>query len=569
MQSPLIATERLRATPVNHRPMARPDVIRTVTSGDAGYALPLGFIPMEREDQLQTSTISMMAYMQETAELLLNTVHCVFSAYFVPKLAFDRFDHSLDALNRAFMKKPEKDGSTIKWIETEPFNAAPLFYTVAGMHAALPTSQVNTDYREAYQKVFEFRCKQRSEALWEAVKDENYDLVPAFFDNEQMGIVVPSFDQDQMEGAVPLEFLGGTEAIPVKSVAHGRINDGGGTIQDRAPSAGDANFNVQDPQGNYDWTGKVWAELQEQSVQITLANIDLARETQAWARVRNAYSGIDDDDLVDLLMAGIRIPDIAQSKPILLDRRRVPFGMTQRYSTEAASLDVSATRGQAGATLKLRTPRMNTGGVVVIQAEIVPEQFWERSKDYHLLRDNDTRMPDRLLDSLDPQAVEVVENDHADVMHSDPTGVFGYAPLNHQFVRKRFNIGGKFWKPDPNMPWQQDRNRIWTSEPIDPTLSKEFWLATDLPKEVFMDTQADSFELSLACDAVISGQTYIPPRLREATGDYQSILDRVDQARITLPPAAAAADETEQAAEVVETEPAVEPGSDVSQPEGE
>lgn len=522
----LSMVERLRATPVQHPRMVRPDIVRTVTSADAGYAVPLGFIPLHREDALETTRAQATVYMAETADLLLNTVHCVFSAYLVPKLAFDRFGGSLDALNRAYMGQDEMDGSRINWIETHDMSANLYFYKAAGLHTTAANQHVNTDFFEAYWKVFEHRCRMRSEALWEVAKNiPSTDLAPAFFDNPQMAMVKASFDQDQMEGAVPLEFLGDTSKLSVYSTATGNPPNGNRTV-------GQVGTPEDQPDGSKLWQD-VWAELSAEGVQVTLANIDLARETQIWARVRNQYSGIDDDDLIDLLMAGVRIPTLEQTKPILLDRQRVPFGMTQRYSSEAEHLDVSATNGRTGATLTMRTPQLNTGGVVVIIAEVVPEQFWERSRDYWLLSDNDTRRPDRLLDSIDPQAVELVENTHADVKHSDPNGVFGYAPLNHAYVRRRFNLGGKFWKDNPNAPWTQDRNRIWASEPVDPTLSYEFWLATDLPKEIFMDQNVDTFEFSLACDASISGNTYIGPALREAQGDYRSIMDRVDLSRVT------------------------------------
>lgn len=136
----------------------------------------------------------MMVYMQEIVELLLNIVYCVFLVYFVFKLVFDWFDYSFDVFNCVFMKKLEKDGFMIKWIEIELFNVVLLFYMVVGMYVVFLIFQVNMDYWEVYQKVFEFCCKQCLEVFWEVVKDENYDLVLVFFDNEQMGIVVLLFD---------------------------------------------------------------------------------------------------------------------------------------------------------------------------------------------------------------------------------------------------------------------------------------------------------------------------------------------------------------------------------------
>jgi len=541
-------TERLRTAPVPWPRTARPDMFRTVTSGDAGKAVPLAFIPLDRGDAIETTRVQCRAYMEETANLLINTVNATFSAWLVPKLAFDRFDGSRDALDRAFMKKPEKDGSTIPWIATHAATGKPI-YQAAGLHA---DSVVNTDYAEAYDKIFEYRCKQRSEALWTTVSNTvgNGQLHAAFFDNPQMAIVKPSFDVGATEGIVPLNVVG--SQMPVQG-----IQMAGPTVSGNPAWLSKDATEVRINQGASEITfamSGIYAELEEQGITVSLANIEMAKKTQAWSRVRNQYSGIDDDDLIDLLMSGLRIPEMANAMPMLIDRKKVPFGMTQRYSTESANLDVSATRGSTGTELTVRTPLVETGGVVVIMVEVIPEQFWERSKDYHLSSDNDTRLPDRLVDELDPQAISVVTNEHADVAHSDPDGIFGYAPLNHERVRRRFNIGGKFFRPDPNAAWDENRNRLWTSEPVDPTLSKEFYLATDLNEDIFLQQTVDNFEFSAAGDCLISGLTFIGPQLREATGDYQHILDRIDTGRIEQDPAVASdLSVIEEEAEKVET----------------
>jgi len=534
--------DRLRTTPVNFDRTVRPDIQRTVTSGDAGKAIPLAFVPLLREDAMETSRVALRAYMDETADLLLNSVYAVFSAYFVPHLALDRFNNSMDALNRAYMGQPEADATEIPWIDTHLFEATPgttrEVYKTSGAHALAGTELVNTAYVQAYDKVFEFRCRQRSEALWEAVKadvDGSGNLHPAFFDNPQMGIVKASFDSAKIDGEVPLDIVSGRADVKA-----GVTYTAEGTDTISALDANGQNTTLEAAGGGAirfrnevgDALGLLYTELEGDGITMSVANIDLARETSAWAKVREQYSGLEDDDLIDLLMSGVRVPTAYQAQPMLLARTKVPFGMTQRYSSDAESLDVSATRGMAGAELALRVPQTNTGGTVVVMVEIVPEQFWERSADYNFLNMGNLQ-PDRLLDQLDPQAVEVVENFHADVAHTDPYGIFGYAPLNHQWMRRRFNLGGKFYKDDPLAAWSEDRNRIWASEPVDPTLSKEFFLATDLPKDIFMDSITDSFEFSAALDARISGLTFVGPMLREATGDYKSILDRVDMTRLT------------------------------------
>lgn len=544
--------QRLEAMPQQWPRTVRTDELSTVTSAKPGKCVPLGFIPMLREDALETTPVRARVYMDETADLLLNTVNVVFSAYAVPKLAFHRYEDgngnpSMDALNRSYMGHAEADGSVIPFVAPAAYDNdagtdTKEIYSTAGLHAPSDDALVNSDFEEAYYQIFEYRCRQRSEALWDLVKGDIGDgeLVPAFFDNAQMSMIQPSFDDAMLDGIIPLSVTNGslpvagigsrTSGNPVNGVTV-RETDGTTPTYDKMMNASSG---TNDILFRTDGTGipAIYAELEENGISISVANIDLARQMSSWARVRQSYEGLTDDDLIDLLLSGVAVPTQYQAMPQLLARHRVPFGMTQRYSTEAASLDVSATRGVAGADFVIRAPKMNTGGVVVIIAEVVPEQFWERSRDYHFLRGPTDPWPDRLLDELDPQKVEVVDNSHADVRHSDPDGIFGYGPTNHQHMRNHTNLGGKFFRKNPTEPWKEDRNRIWASEPVDPRLSKEFYLATDLPEEIFMFANQDNFEFSLSANANISGLTYIGPLLRESTGQYEAIEERVDLKRI-------------------------------------
>lgn len=209
------------------------------------------------------------------------------------------------------------------------------------------------------------------------------------------------------------------------------------------------------------------------------------------------------------------------------------FGYQQRFATDAANLDESVSNGFATVDLTVRTPPMNTGGVILITAEIVPEQLWERKKDYYLYETNADNLPNYLRDVLDPEQVEVVQNDHLDVNHATPNGTFGYAPLNHAWNRDLVNIGGKYYRPADDA-FTEDRAKIWTVETTDPTLSSDFYLVSGLHKKVFADTVSDSFEITCLSDMQISGNTVFGQRLLEAdaTSDYEEITSLVDSNRI-------------------------------------
>ena len=169
----------------------------------------------------------------------------------------------------------------------------------------------------------------------------------------------------------------------------------------------------------------------------------------------------------------------------------------------------------------------------MITTEIVPEQLFERKKDYFLYETNPDNLPNYLRDVLDPEQVSVVKNDHLDVNHSTPNGTFGYAPLNHEYQRDMVNVGGKYYRAS-NDAFDEDRAKIWTVEQTDPSLSEDFYLVSGLHKKVFSDQVADAFEITCISDIEITGNTVFGQRLLEAdaTSDYQEITNLVDSARI-------------------------------------
>jgi len=196
-------------------------------------------------------------------------------------------------------------------------------------------------------------------------------------------------------------------------------------------------------------------------------------------------------------------------------------------------LDESATNGFATIDMSIRTPAMNTGGVIMITAEIVPEQLWERKKDYFLYTTDADTLPNYLRDFLDPEKVSVVKASHCDVNHATPDATFGYAPLNHEWQRDMVNVGGKYYRPS-NDAFDEDRAKIWSAEATNPILNEDFYLCTDLHKKVFADQTADSFEITAMTDFKIVGNTVFGAGLQEsdATSDYDAITAQVDSARI-------------------------------------
>lgn len=542
-------TEMIPTDPIKVQRSVRRDRGRVLTSADAGKILPIKYIPMLREDAVRRGKVRLNFEMMETAEMLMNGINVHVYAHYVPFLAFDRFNGSMDELNKSYQKENGIGGSVVPYFNT--VNNASALDTTAGDAATFlqtmgihtQASTINTTIVEAYNCIVNYRRKARSASLTQR-SALDWSLAEAFWGLENNHIV-PDFDQKLIDGEVTLNGL--EFKIPIKTKQLGTLSGTNITSNGSTGATSGTTYfprvdgvHTSEVQTDGNWMYElqnVWAELNDQSTfgnaTISLADIEQARRTAAFAKLRSMYDGIDDEHVIDLLMEGIRVPEEQLKQPILVGRGSTMIGYNQRYATDAANLDTSVTNGFATVDMNIRTPQMNTGGVIMITAEIVPEQMWERKKDYYLYETDPDNLPQYLRDFLDPEKISVVKNDHLDVNHSTPNGTFGYAPLNHEYMRDMVNIGGKYYRP-ANDAFDQDRAKIWTAETTDPTLSDDFYLVDSLHKKVFSDQNADAFEITCLSDVEITGNTVFGERLLEAdaTSDYEAITDLVDDARI-------------------------------------
>ena len=535
-------TEMIPTDPIKVQRSVRRDRGRVLTSADAGKILPIKYIPMLREDAVRRGRVRLNFEMMETAEMLMNGINVHVYAHYVPFLAFDRFNGSMDELNKSYAKENGIGGSVVPYFNTvgsasaldTTAGAPATFLQTMGIHTQAAT--INTTIVEAYNAIVNHRRKARSASLTTRTATD-WSLAEAFWGLENNHIV-PDFDQKLIDGEVALQGL--TFKAPLRSRY---AMDSSGTVYDAVGNdvlptwtSPAVNAGGYSDEGDY-YQGQItsiWAELTSGgNATMSLADIDQAKKTAAFAKLRSMYDGIDDEFIIDTLMQGIRVPEEQLKQPILLSRASTMIGYNQRYATDAANLDTSVTNGFATVDMNIRTPQMNTGGVIMITAEIVPEQMWERKKDYYLYETDPDNLPNYLRDYLDPEKVSVVKNDHLDVNHSTPNGTFGYAPLNHEYMRDMVNIGGKYYRP-ANDAFDEDRAKIWTAETTDPTLSDDFYLVDSLHKKVFSDQNADAFEITCLSDLEITGNTVFGERLMEAdaTSDYEAITNLVDSVRI-------------------------------------
>lgn len=541
-----MARSRTNTMPIDVIRSRRAHPLAVLTSMPAGRMTPIAVIPLLREDQLDGMPVRLTFNMMETTEVLMNSVLVSVKAYLVPHLAFKRYEAGgMDHLNRSWDGKPMTEGGPVTpFIET----ATNLNYgsntilKYLGKHWRL-NQPINTGYVEAYNMIWNFRARNRSPNLAERSRLQT-DLAPAFWQHSQFDHIVPDFDQASVDGAVPLTIVGGgklavkSEAgqpIRMKTLLQGEAvqksliskTDNDVAVTGTAPASA-SGLQLAD-------VSNVFAELQQNGIVVSLANIEMARKTQAFANLRRQYNELPDEYLIDMLMDGLTIPEQSMRQPMLIGEASTVFGMSKRYASDGANLTKTVVEGLTEVELRLRTPRVPCGGIVMIVAEVTPEQLFERQEDPYLALTSAEQMPHYLRDFADPEKVEVVKNGYIDVKHSSPNATFGYAPLNHRWNYSAPAIGGKFYRPAATTTVDEDRQRIWAVETENPTLSADFYVCNQMHTKVFALTKGDPFEVIARGEGVISGNTVFGEGLIEATNDYAEVLEEIDQSRIVKP----------------------------------
>ncbi|RWI88410.1 MAG: hypothetical protein EOR20_05170 [Mesorhizobium sp.] len=547
----MLRMNRMLTTPIMVNRSNRVHTARGITSLPAGKMVPIAAVPLLREDAVRSGRLRFTFEMMETAEILMNAVYVSVKAYLVPWSAFTRFD-SVDAVNRAYEGEPQYTAGPVQpFVQRETFNAATSddIKVYLGLHAKTGDT-VTTAYHEAYNEIWNFRAKNRSPDLTlRALTDKS--LAPAFWRHEQFKHIVPDFDQALIDGNVALNVVNGQ--LPIKGLGfkgtvasiapQTLVRESDGTTNsyaNGAPISGSTVYVKTDTSVGATAIPQIFAEMAANGITVSLANIEMAKKTQAFAQLRTQYNELDDAYLINMLMDGLTIPEQALRQPMLLGEQTTIFGMSKRYASDAANLTESVVNGATAIDMAIQTPRVPVGGIIMVVAEITPEQLFERQADplYHYPvvaganAHTGGAFPHYLRDTLDPEKVEAVPNRYVDTAHATPNGTFGYAPLNFRWNVMQPRIGGKFYKPDPAAPFDEDRQRLWAVETINPTLGTDFYLCTNMNTSVFVVTNQDPFEVVSQGDFLIEGNTVFGAPLVEATNDYAAVLAKIDQTRI-------------------------------------
>jgi hypothetical protein len=515
-----------------------------LTSLPAGKMVPLAVTPLLREDAMSGS-YNISVEMLETREILMNPVSLRITAYVVPLLAFERFEGSRDQFDRSYMGEPQVEGGdVVPFIETHAMGAhgSNAVYKALGLHGQA-ADQVNTAYLEAYNLIWNFRARNRSPNLAERTRLDA-TLAPAFWLHSRFQHVVPDFDQAVIDGEVALTVVEARMPISGLGVSSGVFDSVDQPVRDSSGAdvvfphsrsivgtTGDNNLRVRGTAASGGYPD-VFAELQANGIAVSLANLEVAKKTQAFAKMRERYQGHDEEWIIDMLMDGLVIPDQYLKQPILLADQTVRFGQVKRYATDAGNQTESAVSGGAAASLRLRVPRLNTGGVVMILAECLPEQLFERQADPFFFSANVDSWPEALRDTLDPEKVDVVKNREIDVSHATPASTFGYAPMNWKWTSWGPRVGGKFYRPTANTVEDEERQRLWAVETVNPTLAADFYIVSGMHTKPFLDAEAEPFEATLVGDAVLEGNTQFGGVLVESDDNYDAVMDKVPDERI-------------------------------------
>jgi len=546
---------RQSQSPVTFGNTVRPETGITMSSGRAGVVVPVTFFPLFPGDSA-SGRVAIDIELAEMPRPLLNGVSANFQAWVYPKEAHPKFAGT-DEVMHAFTGEPIK-GLGFADRTPPPFfdvltgtpkttaAASDLFVTL-GLH--IPTgSDINADLVDAFVQIYNFRLAAHSSRLERrkyAVEDiaEACALPPAFWPTGRFSTVVPdyeralvigSMDLDVAAGLLPIDGFGLRSGSP--SVAGETIRESDGSVSTGVTAIAGANiysaagFAMRTRGTAPNIFPDLFANMAGQQVVSSLAAIDKARVTQAFAKLRAAYAGNDttgfdnDDALVAMLMQGLEVPADQYKRPWLLDSKRVPVGFAERFATDAANLDQSVTQGRAAATLSLNVPKLNYGGMVVVTVEVLPEQIHERQSDEFLLTTTVAGLPNALRDVQRTEPVDVVLNRRIDAKHTTPGGTYGYEPMNHRWRREATRLGGAFYQATPGAAWTEQRSAIWQTEIVNPVFDANHYLApVDFPHDVFSDTLADAFEFVARHQVAVSGLTQMGDILVENSDDYETV----------------------------------------------
>jgi hypothetical protein len=536
-------------TPADFSRTVRHDRVNGMTSGRAGVVVPIDYIPLFAGDSA-AGRFGIDVEMQEMPRPLLNGVVGQVQAWLVTKLSHPKFTSyeeymaSKEGVNISALgasdRTPPDFFTTIDGVDYTTA-AASEFMKKLGLH--LPAGEkIHSDLIDAFWQVYNFRLAAHSSKLtlqgYAADSLANATALPrAFWPKAALTNVVPDYESALVVGALDLDVQAGQ--LPVSGIGLGSASGYSQTNQSRRETGGgtetyasaenvgsSTTVSIEEDPDNPGYPA-IFAEMAGQGVTASLADIDKARTTQAFAKLRAAYAGNDitgymsDDAILAQLMRGVPVPQDEFQRPILLDSQLVRFGFLERHATDAANLDDSISQGRTSATLSLNVPTLPTEAVIIITFEMMPELLQEAQYDDWLHMEAASELPDALRDIQRTEPVDIVPNKRRDARHTSPDDLYGYEPMNYKWDRNFTRLGGDFYQGDPSNPFTEQRSGIWQANIVDPTFTGDHWLVPEsLDHSVFSDSTADAFEAVFRHDLAITGLTQMGDMLDEDNTNF-------------------------------------------------
>lgn len=549
---------RQASSPVKFNRSLRSDNSVTMTSGRAGKVVPIGYLPLFPGDSA-SGKVGIDVQLAEMPRPILNAVTANLQAWFVPKSAHPQFA-SREELQSAWT------GDVIKTLGYADRTPPPYFYTVTaatrdtvlasefykalGIHCGA-TGSINADLIDAFSLIYNFRLAAHSSRLTRRkYLSESAALAtvlpPAFWPSARFANVVPDYEKALVVGSLDLDVIAGR--LPVSGIGWDTSDTTGVTTPSlsgreatnvavayaasvKQNAAGvNAGLLTRAVGTGASLRADVWAEMAGQALSVSLNDLDKARTTQAFAKMRAAYNGNDttgfgnDDSIVAMMMQGLSVPPDDYKRPWLLDSKRVPVGFAERFATDGASLSNSVTLGRAAASLSINVPEQQVGGMIIFTVEVLPERLDERMQDEYLIAAIPNDLPNALRDIQRVEPVDLVLNRRIDAKHTVPAGLYGYEPMNDKWNRNFTRLGGAFYQATPGAPYSQQRAAIWQTDLVDPAFGTSHYLApVTFPHLVFSDTLAAAFEVVCRHSVRIAGLTQIGDVLAENSDDFLAV----------------------------------------------
>lgn len=537
---------RQNTAPVQFRQSVRTEQGVLMSSGYAGVVQPVCYFPLLRGDS-GAGRVSLDLSLAEMPRPLLNAVFVNVQAWFISKAIHPQFNGT-DEFAHSYTKQPMKalgaaDRTPPPFFMTVNSDAvkSSSFYKSLGIHLPAATN-VSSDIIDAFVSVYNFRLQAHSSKMTRK-KYASEDLTDAltfpraFWPSGRFANVVPDYERALIVGSLDLDVAAGR--LPVKNLHFSDATAEPGTAPYTSTDTGlpktmvgshrIVRFDTGGTQGGSPYP-KIWAEMAGETVTTSLADIDMARKTQAFAKLRASMAGNDvngfvsDEVILAHLMQGLSVPPDMFARPQLLDSQRVPVGFTERFSTDATALDASVTTGQTSVSLSLNIPKTDHGGIVLVTIEVLPERLDEAQSDEWLMVTDPDELPNALRDIQNPEPVDYVLNRRIDARHTVPTGIYGFEPMNDKYNRTFTRLGGVFFQPNPADPFKEQRAGIWQAPVVDPVFSQDHWLApAPFPHYVFADTAAPAFEFVVRHNVKIVGNTQIGDVLVENNDDWAAV----------------------------------------------